>query len=156
MDDRAFKVSLASVYAMVDPNQDDTTKEPFDQKKVRDLTQSALKSYYPTFLHTYLRNLDITQIIALMFFVTRQFGETAPQESLEKALIPYKLKILNAIGDSALLDKGSLLDRITAYFAENPPEVESDIDQYVQQQLGEIKQNTKRTVPKLERIISLY
>jgi hypothetical protein len=156
MDDRAFRISLAYVNAMVEPNREDDKKEPLDEKKIRELSRSALESYYPTFIQSYLRNLDITEIISLMFFITNQFGETAPQESLEKALTPLKVKILNSIGDSAMLEKGSLLDKVTAYFKENPPEAKNDIDSYVQQILGQIKNNTKRTVPKLERIISQY
>ena len=91
-----------------------------------------------------------------MYFITKQFGDSAPQNSLEKALTPFKIKILNAIGDSALLDKGSLLDKVTSYVRENPTTKEEEIDSYVQQMLGEIKINTKRTGPKIERIIQQY
>lgn len=148
MNDRAFRVSLSYVT--------DQTEENLDSNKIKELAKEALSSYYPTFLHTYLRSLDITEIISLMFFVTKQFGDKEPQDFLEKALLPVKVKILNAIGDSALLEKGSLLDKVTAYFNENPPKQEDDIDQYVQHLLNEIKNNTKRTGPKMDRIITQY
>lgn len=154
MDERAFRVSIAHVNAMVET---ETNKDkPLDEARVKEIAQDALKSYYPTFLHTYLRNLEVTDIITLMFFVTKQFGDTEPQSSLKKTLTPFKIKILNAIGDAAMLEKGSLLDKTTNYFRENPADSESDIEQYVQKTLTEIKNNTKRTAPKLERIISQY
>jgi hypothetical protein len=154
MDDRAFRVSIAHINAMVETKTD--KDGPLDEARVKEVAQNALKSYYPTFLHTYLRNLEVTDIITLMFFITKQFGATEPLSSLKKTLTPFKIKILNAIGDAAMLDKGSLLDKTTTYFRENPADSESDIEQYVQRILSEIKNNTKRTAPKLERIVSQY
>lgn len=156
MDNRAFRVSLAYVNAMVEDPQQEDKNAPFDEKKVRELSQDALESFYPTFIHAYLRNMDINQIISSMYFLTQQFGNTAPQDSLEKALTPLKNKILNSIGDAAMLDRGSLLDKITGYFKENPTSSEEEISQYVQKELGVIKNNLKRTVPKLERITEQY
>lgn len=156
MDSRAFGVSLAYVNAMVDDPQQEDNNAPFDEKTVRELSQNALESFYPTFIQSYLRNLDINQILTSMYFITKQFGDTAPQDSLEKVLTPFKIKILNAIGDAAMLEKGSLLDKITGYFKENPTSSEEDISGYVQKELGVIKNNLKRTAPKLERIIDQY
>ena len=153
MDDRAFRISLAHLTAMAEPKENTGT---LDEAQVKKLIQDALKSYYPTYIHSFLRNLDINQIISLMFFTVHQFGETAPSESLLKILNPLKIKILNAIGDSAMLAEGSLLEKIMTYFKENPTNSEDEIDQYVQKVLGEIKINLKRTVPKLERILSQY
>lgn len=155
MDERAFRISLASlVESKTETESEEKNREVLDEQRIKELAQDALKSYYPTFLHSHLRNLNINELISLMFIIVSQFGKSEPQKLLNQTLTPLKTKILNNIGDAALLEKGSLLDKVCDYFRENPPDTTSDVETYVKQMLTKIRNNTKRSVPKLERVVT--
>jgi len=154
MDNRAFKVSLAFLnIAQTPPVVEETKGELLSEDEIKKLTQNALKTYYPTFIQSYIRNLDVNTLLTLMYFLVKQFNSsTIPQENLAKLITPLKMKILSYIAETAMLDKGSLLETVTTYFKENPTALEEDVEKYVQQLLTSIKINTKRALPKVNRL----
>jgi len=150
MDNRAFKISLAFLNISKTPQE---TEEFFSDIDLKKHTQNYLKRYYPTFIQAYIRNLDTNTLISLMYFLVKQFNvSTVPQENLAKLITPLRNKILNSIMETAFLDSGSLTETIMQYFKENPTKSEDDVSDYIQQLLTSIKNNTKRSLPKLNRL----
>lgn len=163
MKSRAFKVALLHIsqtQSEETPEKESLTdksksgeKLTIDQRK--EAIDSSLESYYSPIINTFLRSYtDVGQLMAVAQQVVSKFNKSsAPVEAFQKRVGNLNIKILNAVGDTAVDDKNSLkqsfiLDPAVAKMSAK------EIDEYVRERLVSIKNETKANAKKIDNILS--
>ena len=159
MDSRALRVAMIYISQNkgVSPKEEtpitvdtESTKLTLDQRKKA--IDDSLDSYYSPVINAYLRKYDdIGQLMLAALYAVSQFGEGS-SEDFNSKLASYKVKILNAVGDTALSDN-SLKKKFL-----NDPAIEKlsveDIDSYIRSELGSIQRTTLAKVKKITTLLS--
>ena len=165
MDSRAFKIAMLHLSQTQSEETPDPKKEesPLDNKSGEKLTQdqrkkavdSSLNTYYSSIINTFLRTYtDVGQLMTVAQHVVSQFSKgSAPVEAFQKRIGNINIKILNAVGDTAVDDKNSLKQTILLDPALTKMN-EKEIDEYVRGKLVAIKNDTKANAKKIKNILS--
>jgi len=158
MDPRAYRVAMLhmsqneEVSPEETPTSEKNNKITWDQKKK--VIEDSLDSYYSPVLNAYLRQFDdIGQLMVAAQYIVSQFGETdVPVTEFQKRLGNIKVKILNAVGDTALDEKYSLKQSFLNDPKANNMDAE-DLESYVRSELGKIKRDTITKVNKIHTLM---
>jgi len=162
MNPRAFKVALMHVSQNqeVSPNEEIPVTEKQQNAKMtltekKKVINDSLDSYYSPVINAYLRQYDdIGQLMLAAQIVVDQFGESdVPGDSFEKRLGNIKVKILNAVGDTAMDEKYSLKQTFLNDSETNGMD-EKELDAYIRSQLGKIKRDSVTKVKKVQGYLS--
>jgi len=142
----------------IDENSsEDSEKEDSAKEEKLTLTQKSkviedsLDSYYSPVINAYLRRSEnIGELMIAAQYLTSNFSSDA-LESFNETLSSLKIKILNAVGDSALgsnsLKEKWLEDPATATMTAK------DLDKYVRSQLGDLRRETMIKVNKINILL---
>jgi len=158
MDPRAFRVAMLHMSQNEDVSPNEETPLPEDKKsekitleQKRKVIEDSLDSYYSPVINAYLRQYDdVGQLIVAAQYVVSQFGESdVPVDEFTKRLGNIKVKVLNAVGDTAKDEKYSLKQSFL-----NDPQTngmgEEELDSYIRSALGKIKRDTINKIKKVE------
>ena len=159
MNPSTFKVAMLHI----SQNQEDTSNEDpsvteniLDKEKLtltqkKKIIEDSLDSYYSPVINAYLRKYDnIGQLVVAALSVVSQFGDdTKNLDNFEDKLGNFKVKILNAVGDTAMEDKGSLKETFL-----NDPETSGmgadELDDHIRSFLGDMRRDTMTKVKKIQ------
>ena len=155
MDSRAFRVAMLH---MSQNQGDSTNEEPSEPENARitliqkkKVIEDSLESYYSPVINAYLRQYDdVGQLMVAAQYMVSLFGETdVPVAEFQKRLGNVKVKILNAVGDTADDEKYSLKQSFL-----NDPQTngmgEEQLDSYIRAELGKMKRDTITKIKKVE------
>jgi len=157
MNPSALRVAMLHLaQTEVDTEEVDNTKDKeseqltLDQKKK--VIEDSLDSYYSSVLNAYLRQIDdVGQLMIAAQLIVSQFSESdAPVQEFQKRLGNMRVKVLNAVGDTAMSDTNSLKQKILADQAITNMDSE-EIDKYVRSYLGSIRRDA---VTKIKKVLT--
>lgn len=164
MNPSAFKVAMlfVSQNQEVSPNEEPSeTETQLDEKAKLTLTQKksiiedSLDSYYSPVINAYLRKYDdVGQLMVAALDIVSKFGDDAKNlTSFSSQLGNFKVKVLNAVGDTAMAEKGSLKDT----FLKDPKTAgmnADELDEHIRSVLGEMRRDTMAKVKKIQTLLS--
>jgi len=128
--------------------KNDNAKLTLSQKKK--VIEDSLDTYYSSVINAYLRKYnDISELVFAASSVISQFGDGNNSEAFSDELNNLKVKILNAVGDIAMRDSGSLKSNIL-----NDPKTSSmssdELEDYIRSILGNIRRDASTKVKKIK------
>jgi len=161
MESRAFRIAMlhmSQTEGVSDneaPSVDDIKGEKITLDQKKSTIDDAIDSYYSPVLNAYIRSYeDVGQLVVAALNVVSRFGDPETNiDSFEKRLGSFKVKILNAVGDTAHDSKGSLSEK----YLKDPATVGMDaaeLDSYIRADFGTMKRDSITKVKKVESYLS--
>jgi len=161
MDSRAFRVAMIhmSQTEEVSPNEETPSTEDterqitIDQKKK--VIDDSLDSYYSPVINAYLRKYDdIAQLMVAAQYIVSMFDDSdVPVAEYQKRVGNIKIKVLNAVGDTAQDKEYSLKQKFL-----NDPQTnrmgKEQLDSYIRSELGNMRRDATARVKKIEGILN--
>ena len=161
MSSRALKVAFAYLegnqkIALTEPGEtpDEDTEENFlSDQEVSDAAEEALETYFPAYLGQWMRSADLASLFTFMTYVVNQFNSSdSPKQQLISELSSLENKILKSIDEVAKSENNSIRDTVENYFKTNPTTSAEEVEDYMKSFLLEIKNKTKRQIPKWKEV----
>jgi len=152
MNPRAFKVAMLYVSQNEETPSTENEKLTLDQKKR--VIDTSLDSYYSPVLNAFLRKYtDIGQLmVAAQYLVSRFDDSDVPVNEYQKRVGNIKVKVLNAVGDTAMDKEYSLKQKFL-----NDPKTNGmgseELDTYIRSELGRMKRDATTRIKKIEGIL---
>jgi hypothetical protein len=164
MNNRSFKIAMLHISQTEETPDTDKVESPLDENKTgerltldqrKKAIDTSLESHYSPIINTFLRTYtDVGELMTVSQHVVSQFGKgPAPVEAFQKRVGNINIKILNAVGDTAVDDKNSLKQTFILDPAVTKM-TEKEIDEYVREKLVSIKNDTKSNAKKIKNILS--
>ncbi len=159
MNPKAFKIAMLHLSQNMEiPEKESPSNKSQDNEKLtltqrKQVISESLDSYYSPVINAYLRQYDdLGHLMIAAQYAVSKFGDNAIQD-FHARLGNIKVKILNAVGDTAIQEKGSLKDKFSQDKTIETMS-EEEIDSYVRSELGSIKRDTLTKTKKIQSLLS--
>jgi len=163
MNSRAFRVAMLHMSQNEDVSPNEETPQPDDKKDTeqqitlnekKKVIDDSLDSYYSPVINAYLRKYDdLGQLMVAAQYIVSMFDDSdVPVQEYHRRVGNIKVKVLNAVGDTALDKEYSLKQKFL-----NDPQTNrmgaEQLDSYIRTELGKMKRDATTRVKKIEGIL---
>lgn len=160
MDSRAYRIAM--LHMSQNEGVSEETPEPVDKKQEqitmtekKKVIEESIDSYYSPVINAFLRKFDdVGQLTVAAQYIVSQFDDSdVPVDEYTRRLGNIKVKVLNAVGDTALDKEYSLNTKFL-----NDPQTNGmgaeQLDSYIRSELGNIKRDALAKVKKVEGLLN--
>ena len=160
MDSRAYRIAM--LHMSQNEGVSEETPEPVDKKQEqitmsekKRVIEESIDSYYSPVINAFLRKFDdVGQLTVAAQYIVSQFDDSdVPVDEYTQRLGNIKVKVLNAVGDTAVDKEYSLNTKFLNDPQTNGMSAEQ-LDSYIRSELGNIKRDALAKVKKVEGLLN--